>query len=156
MTDFWKIVWVFVSCALFFGKIGMPAAVVLFKFSFWKIFIVSNLGGFFGNIVFTYLSSAIIEWWEKVKINYFKNHKHPKIFNKTNRFIIKVKKRFGLWGIAFFTPILLSIPIGAFIAERFYKEKKKVIFALSVAVSFWSIALYFLYLFFYESTKSIL
>lgn len=150
MTDFWKIFSVFISCGLFFGKIGMPSAVILFKFSFWKVFTVSCAGGITGNIFFTYLSAGIIKWWEKFKVKYFKKRKHPKVFTKSNRFIIKVKNRFGLYGIAFLSPILLSQPFGAFLAERFFKNKKKVIFALSIFVVFWSVGLYFLFLFFAE------
>ncbi len=155
MYDFWKIFTVFISCGLFFGKVGMPSAVVLFKFNFLKVFLVSVSGGISGSIFFTYLSAGIIKWWKKIKEKYFKEHKHPKVFTKRNRFIIKVKKRFGLYGIAFLAPILLSQPLGAFLAERFYKDKKKIIFAMSVAVVFWSVALYFLFLFFFEATKYI-
>ncbi len=155
MNDFWKIFTVFISCGLFFGKVGMPSAVVLFKFNFLKVFLVSVSGGIGGNIFFTYLSAGIIKWWKKFKAKYFREHKHPKVFTKRNRFIIKIKKRFGLYGIAFLSPILLSQPLGAFLAERFYKNKKKVIFAMSVAVVFWSVALYFLFLFFFEATKYI-
>ena len=153
MTDFWKILSVFVSCGLFFGKVGMPSAVVFFKFNFLKVFIVTTAGGVTGNIFFTYLSAGIIRWWKSFKNKYFHKHKHPKIFTRNNRFIIKVKNKFGLYGIAFLSPILLSQPLGAFLAERFYKDKKKVIFALSVCVVFWSIALYFLFLFFFKAMK---
>ena len=155
MQDFWKIFTVFISCGLFFGKVGMPSAVVLFKFNFLKVFLVSVSGGIFGNIFFTYLSAGIIKWWKKFKGKYFSHHQHPKVFTKRNRFIIKVKKRFGLYGIAFLSPVLLSQPLGAFLAERFFKDKKKVIFAMSIAVMFWSLALYFLFLFFFELTKYI-
>lgn len=82
--------------------------------------------------------------------------KHPKkIFTKFNRRVIRIKHRFGLTGIAILTPIFLSIPIGAFLAERFYKDKKKVILYLSISAIAWCFILYFLFLFFYESFKSL-
>jgi hypothetical protein len=156
MSEFWKIFSVFISCGLFFGKVGMPSAVIFFKFNFIKVFIVSCSGGIAGNVFFTYLSAGIIKWWEKVKHKYiFKHNKHPKVFTKSNRFIIKVKNRFGLYGIAFLSPVLLSQPLGAFLAERFFKNKKKVIIALSIAIVFWSVTLYFLFFFFFEITKYI-
>lgn len=152
-SDVWKIISVFLSCALFFGKIGMPAAVSLFKFHFLKSILVSCSGGIFGAISSTYLSAGIIDWWENFKKKWFKNHQPKKKFSKTNRFIIKVKHRFGIVGIALLSPVLLSIPLGAFIAERFYKDKKKVILYLSGSVIFWSFTLYFLFYFFYSSFK---
>ncbi len=153
-AEFWKIVSVFFSCAFFFGKIGMPAAVGLFKFNFAKSVAVSCAGGIFGTVVSTYLSAGIIKWWEKLKSKWFASHKPKKKFTWLNRRIIMVKHRFGLLGIALLSPILLSIPLGAFLCERFYKKKSKVILYLSGSVVFWSVSLYFVFLFFYSTFKS--
>jgi hypothetical protein len=113
-------------------------------------------GAITGVILFTNISAVFLKWVHRIKVKYFKSHEHPKIFTKNNRMIIKVKKRFGLWGIAFVTPLGITIPLGAFIAERFYRDKKKVILALSVGVLFWNIAIYVLIAFFYESIKQFL
>jgi hypothetical protein len=155
MTEILKILPVFISCA-FFGKVGMLGAVALFNFNFWKAMAVSISGGVTGSIVFTYMSDVLIKWTKRIKLKYFKTHKHPKIFTRKNRIIIKVKKRFGLYGVAFLAPILISIPVGAFLGDRFFRNKKKVILALSVAVVFWSLALYFLFLFFFEATMKVI
>lgn len=128
----------------------MPGAMVLFEFSFWKVFLVTVSGGIFGNIFFTYLSSAILKWWHAYRIKKGFIHKR-KIFNKANRRIITVKKRFGLTGIALLTPILFSIPLGALIAEKFYKDRKEIIMYLSAAVVFWNLVEYFLIRFFHDS-----
>jgi hypothetical protein len=154
MNELLKIVSVLIPCALF-GKVGMLSAVAAFNFSFWKVMLVTNGGGIGGTILFTYVSAGLLKWWERFKCKYFKSHKHPKVFTKTNRLVIKAKKRFGLYGIAFLTPILLSFPLGTFVAERFYKDKRKVIFALSIAVIFWNLALYLLFNFFWGVTKYI-
>ncbi len=147
MNDVLKIFTVFVSCIFFFGKIGMPSAIILFKYNFFKVFVVTVTSGCFSNVLFTYFSAAILKWWDR-----YKDKKQlfakKKIFTKTNRRIIKIKKRFGLVGLAFITPIFPGIPVGAFIAERFYKDKFKVIMYLNGAVVFWSIALYLLFYFF--------
>lgn len=55
--------------------------------------------------------------------------------------MIKVKQRFGLSGIALITPII-SQPIGAFFAEKFFKDKRKVIAYLSISVVFWALTIY--------------
>lgn len=147
MNEFWKIFTVFLSCVFFFGKLGMPSAILLFKFNFLKVFLVTTISGFTSNVLFTYFSAAILKWWDG-----YKERKHlfakKKVFTKANRRIIKIKKRFGLVGLAFITPIFPGIPVGAFIAERFYKKKIKVIMYLNVSVVFWSITLYFLFYFF--------
>ena len=54
--------------------------------------------------------------------------------------IVRVKNRFGLWGIAFITPPLLSIPVGTLIASSLWKNKTQVLAALVTSVVFWSFA----------------
>ena len=139
-------------CSLFFSKVGMPAAVIMFKFNFFKVFVVSCSGGIGGTIFYTYLSAGILKWWEKFKHSR-SLFKKKKIFTKGNRRIIKIKHRFGLTGIAILTPILLSIPLGAFLGERFYKKKLKVILVISIWVVIWSVVLYFIYYHFYDFFK---
>lgn len=137
----------FLSCVFFFGKLGMPSAILLFKFNFLKVFITTVSSGIFSNVLFTYFSAGLLKWWHKYKDkkNLFSK---KKVFTKTNRRMIKIKNKFGLAGLAFITPIFPGIPVGAFIAERFFKDKFKIIMYLSVAVVFWSLALYFLFYFF--------
>jgi hypothetical protein len=152
MADFLKTLTVILFCSLFFSKLGMPAAVILFKFHFLKVFIASNIGGIGGSIVYTYLSAGLLKWWNKYKHKKL-SFKKSKVFTKRNRRIIRIKKRFGLTGIAILTPVLLSIPLGAFLAERFYKKKGKVILYLSVSCLAWSVIFYFIYYFFYDFFK---
>lgn len=154
MTEVLKVISVLIPCALF-GKVGMLSAVAAFKFNFWKVMAVTMSGGIGGSALFTYVSAGVIKWWNRLKHKYFTTHKHPRVFTRTNRIVIKAKQRFGLYGIAFLTPVLLSFPLGAFIAERFYKDKKRVILALSIAVIVWNLALYFLFYFFWGITKYI-
>jgi hypothetical protein len=152
MAEFFKILSAFLACALAFGKVGMPAAMVLFKYSFIKVFLVSVAGGITGNIVFVHLSAVIIKRIHNYRARKGRIHR-KKIFTRFNRFIIRVKKRFGLVGISVITPLLLSTPLGAFLAERFFKDKKKIIIYLSVSTVFWSITLYLLIRYFHDSMK---
>jgi hypothetical protein len=152
MAGFFKVLSVIISCALFFGKVGMPAAVILFKFNFWKVIVVSNIGGILGVIVFTYISAGLLKWWNKYKRKKWDSSKKT-AFNSSNRRIVRIKNRFGLTGIAILSPILLSIPLGAFLGERFYKDKKKVIIYLSLSVIFWSFTLYAIFYLFYNQLK---
>jgi hypothetical protein len=149
MATLLKILTVVLFCSLFFSKLGMPAAVILFKFNFLQVFIVSNIGGVGGTIFYTYLSAGILKWWDRYKHKKL-TRKKKKIFTKGNRRIIRIKQKFGLLGIAILTPVLLSIPLGAFLGERFYKKKGKVILYLSVSCVIWSVVFYFIYYFFYD------
>ena len=154
MGEVLKIFGVLIPCALF-GKMGMLSAIAAFKFNFWKVMAVNIGGGVGGSVLFTYVSSSLLKWWDRMKAKYFKTHRHPRIFTRSNRLVVKAKRRFGLYGVAFLTPVLLSYPVGVFIAERLYKEKKKVILAMAVSVIFWSLTLYGIFYFLYSVGKSI-
>lgn len=148
MTNLFKILSVALTCSFAF-KFGFPATYVVMDHHFLKVILVSCSGGVAGNIFFTYLSAAIIK-----AIHNFRLKKHlihtRKIFTPFNKRVIKVKQKFGLAGIAFITPILLSTPIGAYLAERFFKNKRKIILYLSAATVIWSLILYAALTFFYE------
>ena len=153
-TEIWKFISAALACTISLSKIGIPAVIAIYKYNILMALLSSCTGAIFGTVVFTYLFAGILKWWDKFKDKYFKS-KHPKkVFTKFNRRVIRIKHRFGLTGIALLTPIFLSIPIGAFLAERFYKDKRKVIIYLSVSAIFWCITLYFIFLFFYDSFKS--
>lgn len=149
MPELLKILSVFLTCTFFFVKLGVPSAIILFKYNFLKVMLVSCAGGITGNIIFTNLSASILKW---MHIYREKRNIQKKSFTKTTRRMIRIKQRFGLAGIAFITPII-SQPIGAFFAEKFFKDKKKVILYLSVSVIFWAMALYFILLIFHDQLK---
>jgi hypothetical protein len=149
MDEFLKVASVFLACVFFFVKLGMPSAMIVFKYNFIKVMAVSCAGGITGNVVFTYLSASLLKWLHAYKLKRDKNHK-TKIFSKGTRRIIKIKNRFGLAGIAAITP-LISQPIGVFFAEKFYKDKKKVILYLSVSVVIWAVLIYCIIFSFHET-----
>ena len=153
-TDVLQFISAALACTISLSKIGIPTVIAIYKSNYLLALVSSCTGAVFGSVLFTYLFAGILKWWDKVKEGMFSS-KHPKkIFTKFNRRVIRIKHRFGLTGIAILTPIFLSIPIGAFLAERFYKDKKKVIIYLSVSSIAWCFVLYFVYLFFYDTFKS--
>jgi len=131
-------------------KLGMPTAVIVFKYNFIKVILVSCAGGITGNIIFTNLSAVILRWMHAYRE---KRNIKKKIFTKSTRRMIRIKHRFGLAGIAAITP-LISQPIGAFFAEKFFKDKKKIILYLSISVIIWSIGLYFILYLFHDQLKT--
>ena len=154
-TEFWKFISAALACTISLSKIGIPAVIAIYKSNYLLALLSSCSGAIFGTVVFTYLSAGLLKWWDKLKDKWFTS-KHPKkIFTKSNRRVIRIKHRFGLTGIAILTPIFLSIPIGAFLAERFYKDKRKVITYLSISAIFWCFTIYFTFLFIYTSFKNL-
>lgn len=149
MNSFLKIASVALTCSFAF-KIGFPTAFVVLEHDFLNVMLVSVSGATIGNVFFTYLSAELLKLIHNYRVRRNLIHKR-KIFSKFNRRVIKVKQKFGLAGIAFITPILLSTPLGAFLAERFFKDKRKIILYLTAATLFWAFALYAILTFFFDS-----
>jgi len=55
------------------------------------------------------------------------------------RSLVKVRSRYGLVGIAFLTPIILTVPIGTFLANSMTKDKRDVLIYMFISFSFWSV-----------------
>ena len=106
--------------------------------AFWK--------GFFGkkNNNPTPFSKPLVDVDGPVDVSYSyvaTNQQEKKIFTKKSRRIVRVWKKYGLIGIALLTPILLSIPVGTFIASRLVPQRSTVILYMLFALIFWSVVL---------------
>jgi len=136
------------------GKLVSDLLVLLgstFKFSmgtltaiFYNLGLVGSLaniiGGTIGIVLFTYLGDFIQAYFIKHFPQYFGRR-----FTRTNRFLVTVKQKFGLGGIAAFTPIVLSIPVGVMFALALTHDKKKIMFTMILSMLFWATILFLPY-----------
>lgn len=118
--------------------LAIPVAAFQYDFSFWQTFLFSSIGGVLGVIVFAKLSRWIID-----RYNAWMSGRQKANSKKGLKKVVAIKtvRKYGLFGIAFLTPIFFSIPIGTFIALRFFPDKKKTIPVLAAAVFGWSFVL---------------
>jgi hypothetical protein len=135
-----------------------------YKLNAWETIAATTAGGVGGIYFFAYISDYLIILWHRFRLMFFRRktrvkaipkiikyktaQKKDRVFTNKNKRYVRLKQRYGLFGIAFLTPILLSIPIGTFVAIRFYRRKKSTLFALILAVIFWSVVLSSLLYFF--------
>lgn len=125
----------FVSFVKFF--LAIPLAIT-FDFTFWETFLITCIGGILGVLFFAQFRRVIL----RLYYSYFPNKaKAPKKQNFKNVLAIKTAKKYGLFGIAFLTPIVFSIPLGTFLALHFFPNKKKTIPILIASVLGWSFVL---------------
>lgn len=116
-----------------------------YGFNFRDAFLITTAGGVIGIFIFTFVGDMIALGWKKL-IRAFKKPLHVKEkigkkFTWSRKFIIRTKIRFGLMGLVFITPSVISIPIGTFMIHRFYRKKWRNILFLITALVFWSLAL---------------
>ncbi|MBW7936796.1 MAG: hypothetical protein H3C71_06615 [Flavobacteriales bacterium] len=121
--------------------IATPFYILENKLSFGEALLFALCSGVFGILVFMFLSTKLLRAWEWLmeKIGANKNKKKKKIFTKRNRMLVRMKNKYGLAGIALLSPIIISIPVGAFLAVRYFKDKKKIFLYMLTGVVLWSL-----------------
>jgi hypothetical protein len=132
-----------------------PLVIIQFEFSFLETILWTNVGGIAGIYFFAYLSENLISWWKRTFRRSNRSiledeQQIKKIFTKRNRRIVRVKKKYGLIGIAAITPFLLSIPVGVFLVVRYYRTSKTKFMYLIAANFSWSLIYTAFYMFWDE------
>lgn len=120
--------------------IAVPLALQL-DFSFWQATLVCFIGGCIGVVFFAFFFQKVTDIFRK----YFPKKEKPKTENKKESFkdklVQKARKKYGLVGLAFLTPVFLSIPFGTFITISYYPNKRKTIPYLFISVFLWSLGM---------------
>jgi len=114
---------------------AIPLSVLKYDFNFIQTLLFTVVGGVLSVLVFSYLSDKIYKLIKTKEQNKVKKRSMKKAL------AIKTARKYGLVGIAFLTPIFLSIPIGTYLALHFFPEKKKTIPILITSVVAWSLVL---------------
>jgi hypothetical protein len=135
-----------------------PILAIGYGFNYIQTVGFTAIGGILGILFFYYFSKWLIHQYQKycprivgyfggkeatvrwLEANQCKKH-NRKVFTRKNKLIINIRNKYGLLGIVLFTPILLSIPIGAFLAQKYYSKKSKILFYMSLSVVMWSLFL---------------
>lgn len=110
-----------------FAPFGGPAL----KLNYFETYFSCIIGALISSTFFFFLA----EYFLKKSLNkkreaFIKAEKAgiqlPKknIFTKTNKTLIKIKHRLGIFGVSFLAPLFLSIPVGTIIVAKFYGKNK--------------------------------
>ncbi len=99
---------------------------------FWETFLAAFAGGTFGSAVFYFFSELVMKISHNQKVKKQEELERKGIaipvkkkFSKTNKFIIRIKHKLGMYGICFWAPFLLSVPIGSIVVAKFYGKLHK-------------------------------
>ena len=144
MDAWYEIISVFLMSAIKF--FAAPLLAKSFGFNYLQTILITSLGGIVGVFFFYRLGARIVRFFP----NFFKPvNKTRRIFTKKNKFFVILIRDYGLFGIAIFSPILISIPVGSFLAARFFERHSLMAqIILSISVVFWSVTIStFLFLF---------
>lgn len=111
-------------------------------FGFLPTLLITTLGGFTGMLVFYFGSGRLMQRAQRNRQRRLAEGKGLKrAFTRTNRTIVRVKRTQGLSGLAFLTPVLLSIPIGAVLAAKYFRHDRRTLPILLGAIAVWGLVL---------------
>jgi len=114
------------------------------------------IGGIAGFFFFYYLSGFLIRIFREYKRlfgnmspDFVKSGYHrfftsrsktgePSRFSRKNRWFVAIKVRYGLWGIIISSPVILSIPVGAFLLKKYYSNTKNVFGYMMLSIIGWA------------------
>jgi len=133
-----------------------PLISIGYGFNYLQTVAITTIGGILGFLFFFYLSRQIIIQYNKfcpIVFSYFTgntvekakeilncgNSKKKKAFSRKSRTIVTIRNKYGFLGIILLTPVLLSIPIGAFLAQKYYSKRSNVLVYLSLSIVIWSV-----------------
>jgi hypothetical protein len=140
MIGILKIVQVFLLASVKY-VITFPFA-LLIGLNFVQALVAVTLGGIAGFFFFYYLSGFVAKKFHIAKtfvkrhtprsisikfrqlLNWRKKVTGERVFSKRNRIIVSFRAKFGLLGIVILSPVILSIPIGAFLLNKYYSKHK--------------------------------
>ncbi len=119
---------------------GVMMAIV-FGFPLWLGFLLTVGGGLLGVVVFALFGEVIL-----YGLGFLKKSDEDKIrINKNIRRIVKIRRKFGIWGIAFLTPVLLTVPVGAMVGILIEPRIRVLLSYMAVSFVAWSALLFGLY-----------
>ncbi len=121
-------------------KFAVSIVPILMVFDYYTALLISISGGIFGVFFFMFLWNKVIEIWGVLFPKTDKPSKPIKM-NRRRRNLVKIKNKYGYWGLVITTPAILSIPVGVFIVVNYFQYKKYKFLHLSLSVVVWGVLL---------------
>jgi membrane protease YdiL (CAAX protease family) len=103
-------------------------------YTWWEILVINIVGAWLGIIIFFYFGKMIVSFFNR------KRKRLPRRFTRLNRFIIRVKTKWGLTGLVSIMGII-SVPLCSLIAAAYFQENKRTVPALLTSAVIWAASL---------------
>jgi hypothetical protein len=130
----------------------------LLKLNGWEALLCIEIGGILGFLLYYYffriLFAELKRLWPavyfftpvmfKVRFEMWRDRQRKryitrKKFTSTNKFIVKIRRRYGMWGIIVLSPVILSIPIGALLGTKYFPNRHGFIPWMILSISVWGV-----------------
>lgn len=108
--------------------------------------VLTALGGLVGMLIFYFTGTQVLEFLRRRQVR--RNAERVarglaprRNFTRTNRWIVRVKQRYGIRGLAAIAPPTLSVPVTALLAAKYFRHQRSTLPTLLLAVAVWSVVL---------------
>ena len=128
------------------------------KLDAWETFLFMETGGILGFLFYYYFFGFLFKelkllwpvvyrftpilfkvrfeiWWNLQKTKKITARK----FTNRNKIIVKMRRRYGIWGLVILSPIILSIPVGALLGFKYFKHNHHFIPYMLLSIVIWGI-----------------
>jgi len=122
-----------ISMIKFFGG---PVLGITSGLSFVETMVLTIAGMMTSVVIFSLIGRTFSKWYAK-----YRRRNKVLVFTSKNRRIVKVWQKFGVTGIAFLTPILLTPIVGTVVAALFGAPRKRIFVHMLWSAVFWGAAL---------------
>ncbi|MGB3465112.1 MAG: hypothetical protein WBA74_07575 [Cyclobacteriaceae bacterium] len=116
-----------------FKFVGGPLSGISFGFNIVVTSLLTFTGMMISVVAFTGFNKPIQAFTKK-----YLRRKDRKVFSSKSRRFVTIWNKYGLKGVAFLTPILLTPIGGTVLANTFSDDKEKIIRFMAISGFFWS------------------
>ncbi len=128
-NTFWQYFTVYSSSMVKF--IFGPLAGAGFGLPAWITALLTVAGMMTAVVVCTYTGSPLRNWFLQ---RFFPNRK---LFTKRNRLIVRIWRKYGIFGVAALSPLTFTPIGGTLIAVSFGERKSKILIFMLISAFFW-------------------
>lgn len=126
------------------------------KLNGWETLLFMEAGGILGFLFFYYFFGFIFKelklLWPivynftpvlfKVRFEMWRERRRTQLitarkFTTKNKIIIKIRRRYGMWGLIILSPIILSIPVGALLGNKYFSQNRHFIPYMLISIVIW-------------------
>jgi len=134
-----------------------PYAFIL-NLNAFETFLAIEIGGIIGFLLYYYFFRFALKelayLWPavyyftpvlfKVRFEAWRDRRRRRVLNRRkftalNKFIIRIRQKYGMWGIIVLSPIILSIPIGALLGSKYFSKSHGFIPFMILSISVWGV-----------------
>lgn len=103
--------------------------------TYWESVLISVFGMMTSVLILTLVGPKLRQW---VKRRFGGQQKR---FTKRNRIFVRIWRRWGIIGVSFLTPLLLTPIGGALLANAYSGKRSKILLYMLISAVFWSFVL---------------